>query len=48
MPEIDVDVGNRLAGVNVDNLDIDVEVDASLVLADVPADKLAVDVWKEN
>ena len=48
MPEIDVNVGNRLAGIDVDDLDIDVEVDAGLVLADVPADKLAVDVWKES
>ena len=44
MPKVNVYVGDRLASVNVDQLDVDVGVDATLVFTDIPADVLAVNV----
>lgn len=44
MPEVKVDLGNGLAGVGVDELDVQVEGDTLLVLLDVVADQLAGDV----
>ena len=44
MPYFDVDVGYRLAGLNVDNLSIDDEVDARLSLADIAAGVFTGDI----
>lgn len=41
VPDVHVDVGHRLAGVGVNQLDVHVQRNTSLVLHDVLADKLA-------
>lgn len=46
-PNIDVSVGNDLAGLVVDDLDGERHLDARLVLADVLANFLAPDVFAE-
>lgn len=45
MPDIHVDVGQRVAGVGVDHLDVHVQGDTSLSLDDVLADQLAGDIF---
>lgn len=44
VPDVDVEATDRLAGVDVDVLDVEVEVDAGLTLFDVRAHKLTEDV----
>ena len=44
MPKVNVYVGDRLASVDVGQLDVDVGVDTALVFTDIPADVLAVNV----
>ncbi len=46
MPEIDVHIRNGLAAVGVNELNIDVEIDTLLVLADIPTDVFAFDVCR--
>lgn len=45
MPQISVDLGNGLAGVGVNELDVHEERDTLLVLGDVLADKFTSDIW---
>ena len=44
MPEVNVDIGDGLASVDIDQLDINVGVDTFLILADVPADVFTINV----
>lgn len=44
VPHLEVDVGDRLAGVDIDDLVVENGVDAVLVLADVAADVLASNI----
>ena len=43
VPELEVDLGDGLAGVDVDDLDVKVQRHSLLVLGDVAADQLALD-----
>lgn len=43
VPELEVNLGNRLAGVDVDNLDVKVQRHSLLILGNVAADQLALD-----
>lgn len=45
MPEIHVDIGQRIAGVGVNELDVHVESNTLLVIDDVLADELTTHVW---
>ena len=48
MPEVEINVGHRLAGVDVDNLDIKVDWNTLLALGDILADELAVNDCKNG
>lgn len=45
VPEIHVDIGQGIAGVGVNELDVHVESNTLLVINDVLADKLTTHVW---
>jgi hypothetical protein len=45
VPEIHVDIGEGIAGVGVDELDIHVQSNTLLLVDDVLADKLTTHVW---
>lgn len=45
VPEIHVDIGQRIAGVGVNELDVHVESNTLLVIDDVLADELTTHVW---
>lgn len=44
VPHLEVDVGHRLAGVDIDDLVVQDSVDSLLGLADIPSDVLATDI----
>ena len=48
MPEVNVNVRDRLASADIDKLDIDIGVDTLLVFPDVPADIFAVHVYENT
>ena len=45
-PDVDIGVGNDLAGLVVDDLDGQRHLDAGIALGEILADLLATDVWK--
>lgn len=44
MPEVDVNVRNRLASVDINELDVDINIDTLLVFTDVPSHVFRVNV----
>jgi hypothetical protein len=48
VPEVKVDIGKNRAGVDINDLDVGIKVNTLLVLTDVRADELSVDVYRLN
>ena len=47
-PDLNVEAGDGVAGLNVDDLGVDAKEDALLVLDVVLPDKLAADIYRRN
>ena len=48
LPEVDVESGNGLAGVHVNDLEVDIKGNTLLIFNDVVTDQFSIDVYGKN